>query len=199
MKNIITISRQYGSGGRDIAKQLAERMNFKCYDWEIIEKTAEQTGLSEQYISDACENAHSSNPFAYALERAGFSRYGVNISIKDELFKAMRTIIEDFAKEGNCVFVGRCADYILKDKADAFHVFIYANEEYRAQRIRSRYGKDLKDPHKELVRIDERRKIFYSNYTEREWGERSNYSMCLDSSAIGETRCVDIIENVIQG
>ncbi len=199
MRNVITISRQSGSGGRTIARKLAERLGYKCYDGELIEQIAQETGLAKEYISKTCENASSANPFIFSMERTKFSRFGANLSIRDEVFKAMREIIERLSSEGNCIFVGRCADYILKDNKNALHLFIYADNKYRIERITTKYGEELKHPDKELEERDKKRKIFYSNYTFREWGETSNYSLCLNSGVIGEDKIVDIIEKIAKG
>ncbi len=196
MINIITVSRQYGSGGRDIAKRVAEELGFHCYDWEIFEEIAARTGLSQQYISTAVESADTTSPFFFNLERMGDSRFGVNLSIKDELFKTMREIVLELAQKGNCVFVGRCADFILKDFKNALHVFVYANMDFRAERVKNVYKHELSSSFKELHDMDQKRKVFYSNYTDREWGEASNYDLSLNSASLGLQRCVDIILSI---
>ena len=194
MKSIITISRQSGSGGRTIAKQLAEELGYKCYDWEIIERVAAETGFDTQYVAKCCENTQTTSNFWYAVEQGNFPYYGGNFSPNDEIMKTMRELIEKLANEGNCVFVGRAADYILRDRKDALHVFIYADAEYRADRIINRYKEEVKDIFKEIKDRDKKRKMFYSNYTGREWGAMSNYSLSLNGSDLDVNTCVGIIK-----
>lgn len=198
MKNIITISRQSGSGGRTIAKKLAEKLGFKCYDGEIIDQIAQETGLAKEYISESCENANTTNPFFFAMERVSYSRFGVNFSLRDEIFKTMIEIVEKLADEGDCILVGRCADYILRNRPNTLHIFVYADNKYRAERITNKYGEDLLNPDKELKGRDAKRQLFYSNYTGRDWGVISNYSLSLNSGVIGEDKCVEIIETIIK-
>ena len=170
MKNrIITVSRQFGSGGRTIGKEVAERLGLKCYDAEIIEKVAEQSGMSKEYIAECGE---------YTSYRT---------------WVAQNKIILDIAREGPCVIVGRCADYILRDEADLLKVFIHADMAKRAERIVKLYGENSETPEKRLRDKDKRRAAYYKFYTELEWGDAIHYDVALDSGKLGISKCVDVI------
>lgn len=190
MSRIITISRQFGSGGRTIGKKTAERLDIPCYDEEIINKIAVQSGLSEGYISENGEYAPSANWIGNAFASRDFNGH----SLRDELFGIQRSVILELAEKEPCVIVGRCADYILKDVADCFTVFVHASIEKRAKRIVEVYGekKEL-SPEKRLLEKDKRRRAYYQFYTDMKWGEATNYNIALDSGKIGIETCVDLI------
>lgn len=186
---IITISREFGSGGRSIGKLLAEKLSINCYDSEFIEKIAEESGFSKEYISKESETApHGSilaNPFFYSYN------YTTN---QDYMWNIQRNIILELAKKESCVIVGRCADYILKDIADCLTVFIHADIEKRAERIVKLYGETTTSPIKRLKDKDKCRSAYYKFYTDIEWGNIKNYHIALDSGALGINKCVDIIK-----
>lgn len=189
MKNVITISRQFGSAGRSIGKAVAERLGYAYYDKEIIEKLAEETGLSAKYIEDAGEYASSANIFSYAF----VGRTIAGESVEDFLWKKQCELILEIAKKGECVIVGRGADYILEDWEDAFHVFIHADKEKRAKRIVELYGETDVKLEKRLLDKDKKRAANYKYYTDTIWGMAENYTLSLDSGVIGIDGCVDII------
>ena len=191
MKNkIITISRQFGSGGRTIGKEVAEKLGIPCYDQELIEKIAEDTGLTADFVSDHTENTLFSNILASA-----FNTYSATAT-QDYLWDIQVKVITQLAEQGPCVIVGRCADYILRDKADCLKVFIHADDESRAHRIVNLYGVKEDSPQKRLAKKDKRRAAYYRFYTDIEWGDVKNYHLCLDSGALGIEKCVDIIANL---
>jgi len=188
MKNrIITISRQFGSGGRTIGKEVAEKLGIPCYDQELIEKIAEDTGLTAEFVSN-----HTENTLYSTLIASAFNTYSATAT-QDYLWDIQVKIITRLAEEGPCVIVGRCADYILKDKADCLKVFIHADDESRAHRIVNLYGVKEDSPEKRLAKKDKRRAAYYRFYTDIEWGDVKNYHVCLDSGALGIEKCVDII------
>lgn len=191
MKNnrIVTISREFGSGGRTIGKQLAQRLNLPCYDQQIIEKIALESGLSEAYIRDRSEYSPHTSWIANAFSERSFS--GVNN--QDSIWILQRKIILDLAAQGPCVIVGRCADYILRDVADCLRVFIHADFETRAARIVQVYGETDIPTQRRLQDKDKRRAAYYQFYTDTAWGLAQNYHICLDSGAIGLDRCVEIL------
>ena len=159
-KNIITISREFGSGGRTVGRKLAERLNIPFYDGEIIEKVHEETGFSQDFIKEKGEHSPTKSIFSYA-----FVGRDVNgISINDYVWNAQRKIILDLAEKGPCVIVGRCADFILRDRDDCFNVFIHADEKFKAERIVKEYGETDKSPEKRLREKDKKRKINYKYY-----------------------------------
>src|SRR5574344_2026488 len=192
MKNIITISREFGSGGRTIARQVAEKLGYAFYDKEIIERLAEETGLSKKFIEQNSEYASGHNVFSYAF----IGRDPNGRSIEDALQKAQRELILNLANEGKCVIVGRCADFILKDRTDCLNVFIHAIEEIKAKRIVELYGETSDDPIKRLKEKDKRRAVNYKYYTDRQWGAAKNYHLCLDSGEFGIDGCADVIVDI---
>ncbi len=190
MKKIITISRQFGSGGRSIGKEVAEKLGYDYYDSELVTQVAEKTGLHPSYIEDAGEYAPGKSILSYAFS-SGASPGSMNAS--DYLWSAQCSVILELAEKGNCVIVGRCADYILRDRDDCLNVFIHANKEYRAKHIVERYGVREKSPEKRLEEKDSKRKVNYKYFTGRVWGNIENYHISLDSSALTPEKCVDII------
>ena len=193
-KNIITISREFGSGGRTVGRKLAERLNIPFYDGEIIEKVHEETGFSQDFIKEQCEHSPTKSIFSYA-----FVGRDVNgISINDYVWNAQRKIILDLAEKGPCVIVGRCADFILRDRDDCFNVFIHADEKFKAERIVKEYGETDKSPEKRLREKDKKRKINYKYYTDQDWGVCDNYDISLNTGTLGIDKCVDIIEELVK-
>lgn len=189
MKKVITISREFGSGGRTIGKLVAEKLGYAFYDGELIEKVASQTGLSPDYIKARGEYAPSGSSLSYSM----MGRPDNGMATDDKMFAAQRKIILELAEEGNCVIVGRCADYILKDRADALHVFIHADKAFRADRIVRVYGSTSKKPEKRVEEKDKRRRVNYKYSTDRNWGDAHNYHISLDSGLLGIDNCVDLI------
>ena len=188
-KRIITISREFGSGGRTIGKELAERLAVPCYDKELIEQLADETGLAKKYIEEQGEYAPSKNPFTYAFVGRNIN----GMSIADYLWNEQRKKILEIADRESCVIVGRCADYILRERDDVLNVFVHAPIADRAKRIVELYGETNTAPEKRLREKDKKRALNYHYYTEQEWGRSQNYKMTLDSSAFGIEGCVDMI------
>lgn len=193
MKNrIITISRQFGSGGRTIGKEVAAKLGIPCYDHELIEKVSAESGLAEEYIAEQGEYTPHGNWFANMFNARSLD----GKSTQDYLWLVQRKVILDLAQKEPCVIVGRCADYILKDKADCLKVFIHADIKKRAERIVKLYGEREDSPEKRLMDKDKKRKIYYQFYTELEWGLAQNYHISLDSGAFGIEKCVDMIKEL---
>lgn len=191
---IITISREFGSGGRTIGKMVAEKLSFAYYDKDLIEKVAKQTGLSEDYISERGEYASTKNAFVYSFVGRGIN----GMSADDYLWAEQRKTILELAKKDPCVIIGRCSDYILKDRPDCIHIFIHADIKSRAERIVKLYGETDKIPEKRLIDKDKKRRINYKYYTDREWGLSQNYTISLDSGVIGIEKCVDILVGLVR-
>lgn len=194
MKRIITISREFGSGGRTVGRMVAERLGIGFYDKEIIEKAAAETGFTESYISEHGEHSPYKNLFAYSFIGRTFD----GMSADDYIWSIQRKIIMELAEKEPCVIVGRCADYILKDREDALHVFIHADKESRSRRIVEKYGETSDEPEKRLNDKDKKRRNNYKYYTDREWGMSQNYDISLDSGAIGIERCAEIIAELAE-
>jgi len=189
MNRIITISREFGSAGRTIGRGVAERLGIPCYDQELIEDICRKSGLAEEYVKERGEYMVSGGFLGNLFGGRDYSGH----SVQDELWSAQAQVIEDIASKESCVIVGRCADYILKDKADLLKVFIHADIEKRAERIVNVYGESDESPEKRLMDKDKRRKAFYQFYTDLEWGNVNNYHLTLDSGVIGIEKCIDII------
>lgn len=189
---IVTISREFGSGGRTIGKRVAEELHIPCYDQELIEKIAAQSGFTQEYVQEKGEYAAYSSWFANALS----DRSPRGISAQDYLWSVQRRVILDLAEQGPCVIVGRCADYILKDTADCLKVFIHADPDNRAERIVRLYGQRQDAPLKRLRDKDKRRAAYYKFYTEYEWGDVHNYHLALDSGILGIDTCAKLIVSV---
>ncbi len=183
---IITISREFGSGGRTIGKKVAEKLGIPCYDGELLQKIAEESGFAEEYVKDAGEYVLS------GFLSTVFSNRTLGPTNGDRLWQ-LQDLITDLAKKGPCVIVGRCADYILRDKADCLRVFIHASMEYRAERIVKVYGERAESPEQRLRDKDKRRAAYHRFYTNMKWGHAQNYHICLDSGELGIEKCVKII------
>lgn len=194
MKNrIITISRQFGSGGRTVGKEVAQKLGIPCYDNELIEKVAEESGLAKEYVEEHGEyTAHGS----WLANVLASGRTYNGISNQDYLWITQRKIILELAQQGPCVIVGRCADYILRDVADCIKVYVHADMEKRAERIVNLYGEREDSPMKRLKDKDKRRAAYYQFYTEMEWGNANHYDISLDSGTLGIEKCVDIIADI---
>lgn len=190
MKNrVITISREFGSGGRTIGRRAGEQLGIPCYDLELIEKISEESGLLQEFIAEKSEDAPKSGLLANMFSDRSF--YGM--SSQGYLWTVQKKIILDLARKGPCVIVGRCADAILKEEADCLTVFVHASLERRAERIVRLYGENENAPEKRLREKDKRRSAYYHYYTDMEWGAVSNYHIALDSGVIGIEKCVELI------
>jgi cytidylate kinase len=185
---VIAISREFGSGGRTIGKQLADKLGVPCYDAQLIEKIAHESGFSHDFVEESCEQASGNSWMSMALSSRDF--YGH--SFQDELWIIQSKIILDLAKEP-CVIVGRCADYILNDNPNCLRVFIHADKEIRAKRIVEQYGESSASPQRRLRDKDKRRATYYQFYTDMKWGDVHNYDISLDSGRLGIDKCVDIL------
>ena len=188
MKNrIITISREFGSGGRTIGKKVAEKLEIPCYDSELIQKMVEETGFSPDYVKEAGE--YTTGSF---LSTAFFNRkFGP--TNEDILWEHQYKVITELAEKDPCVIIGRCANYILQDKADCLKVFIHADMQFRAERIVKVYGEQEISPEERLRDKDKRRAAYHRFYTNMKWGHAQNYHLTLDSGALGLDKCIDII------
>ena len=185
---VITISREFGSGGRTVGKQTAKLLGIPCYDQEVIEKVAQESGFAKEYIKERGEYTPYGGWFAQAL--TGRSARGT--SPQDDLWVIQRKVILELA-QNPCVIVGRCADYILRDEADLLKAFIYADMEKRADRIVRLYGETQEAPIKRLKDKDKRRAAYYNFYTDTQWGSVHSYHISLDSGALGIDKCAEIL------
>lgn len=190
---VITISREFGSGGRTIAKAVADRLGFDFYDKSLVELIAKESGYSKDFVELRGEDATSTSSFLFNLSRSSSGGYEGISGVSDKLYVIQHNIIKRLPDQGPCVIVGRCSDYILKDCPDALHVFIYADTPFKAERIVNLYGERDDVPEKRLEEKDKKRKVYYRNYTGRIWGMSTNYDLCLNSGKLGIDNCIDII------
>ena len=197
-KRIITVSREFGSGGRTIGKMLAERLNLKYYDKELVKRISLETGFDPKYIEEHGEYAQSRSIFSYVFGAQSHPEVMKGMTPADFLWCMQRDIILDIAEKEDCVIVGRCADYILRDRDDCLNVFIHAPKDKRAERIVKLYGESDVAPEKRLDDKDARRKVNYRHFTGREWGVAQNYHLALDSGMLGIEGCVDLIAAAFQ-
>ena len=209
MKKIITISREYGSGGRLIGKLVAESLGYDFYDKEIIDMAAQESGLSPDFIKKTEQNLSSG--FLYNLllgsSYSGTANGASSINgtqmlpLADQVFNAERKVILDLAKKGNCVIVGRCADYILNtsdeiDSKSLLNVFIYGNLEEKLKRIEDLYKEPEQAAKKTIQQIDKRRANHYNTFTEATWGDRKNYHIMINSSTAGIEETARLISEI---
>ena len=192
-KRIITISREFGSGGRFIGEEVAKKLGIAYYDKNIINEIAEKSGLSPEYIQENAELSPKKGLFAYAF--AGRDVTGK--SVEDLVYEAQRKVILELAEKESCVIIGRNADYILKDRDDVLNVFIHGDTQEKIQRITRLYKVEEQKAVKMMVDIDKRRMANYNFYTDQKWGKASNYTLCLNSSKLGYDRCEKIIMECI--
>ena len=192
-KKIITISRQFGSGGRTIGREVAKRLNIPFYDKELVEQIALESGFAPNFVEEHGEHAPTMSRLAYAFSHQGIPGVMNGMSTADFLWTVQCSVILQLADQGPCVIVGRNADYILKDREDVLKVYTYADMEFRMERIVRLYGESEKSPQARLQEKDKRRRINYQHYTGRDWGDAANYDLCLKTSAIGIDNCVNLI------
>lgn len=184
---IITIGREFGSGGRELGRRLAEELGFDYYDKEIISEIAKKTSFSEKYVQQVVEN----NPHALYPITIGHSFSYVDsyaLRQKQEIFAEQENVIREMAEKSNCIIVGRCADYILRD-LNPYRIFVYSDMESKVRRCLERNDhEEGKNSQKKLVkkikRIDKDRKDYYRFFTGREWGNKLNYDICINTSSV---------------
>ena len=193
-KRIITISREFGSGGRFIGEEVAKKLGIVYYDKNIIGQIAEKSGLSPEYIQENAELSPKKGLFAYAFS----GRDITGKSVEDMVYEAQRNIILELAEKEPCVIIGRNADYILKDRDDVLNVFIHGDMPEKIQRLTSLYNVEEKEAVKMMADTDKRRRTNYNFYTDQNWGKASNYTLCLNSSQFGYDRCEMIIMECVK-
>lgn len=190
MNRIITISREFGSGGRTIGKKVAEKLGIPCYDADLIQKLSEESGYAADYIKEEGEYATGGWLAPFLSDRS------MGLTNQDKLWHIQQRVILELAEKSPCVIVGRCADFILKDKADCLNVFIHASIEHRAERIVKEYGEREETPEQRLKDKDKRRAAYHRFYTDMKWGHAQNYHLCLDSGELGIDKCVKILSDL---
>ena len=193
-RRIITISREFGSGGRFIGEEVAKKLGIAYYDKNIIGQIAEQSGFAPEYIQENAELSPKRGLFSYAFS----GRDLTGKSVEDMVYEAQRKVILKIAEKEDCVIIGRNADFILKDRDDVLNVFIHGNMPEKVQRICRLYQVTEADAEKMMADIDKRRRTNYNFYTEQEWGMACNYTLALNSSQLGYERCQQVITDCVK-
>ena len=193
MKKIITIGRQFGSGGAEIGKGLGEKLGIKCYDKEILYEAAKKSGMCEEIAQQYDEIGQQS--FLYSLATTGGFVNGGNYQpINAQLYTAQFQLIRELAKkEESCIFVGRCADYILEDEKELLKVYIIADMDYRIERIAKSYEISVKEAKKLILKRDKQRTSYYNFYTSKKWSDVTGYDLCINASKIGTDGVIQMI------
>ncbi len=191
---IITISREYGSGGRLIGKSLADKLNIPFYDKELLTIVAKKSGFNTEFL-EKMEN-NMTNSLLYTLS-TGFANGGFlgknGLSLNDQAFLEQFDVIRQVAKEGPCVIVGRCADYVLANNNNCINIFIHADLNSRIKRIVNEYGVPADEAKNKITKIDKGRANYYNHYTSLKWGDARNYHLSINSAAIGIDGTVELI------
>lgn len=189
---IITIGREYASGGRVVGKLISEKLGIPFYNKEILHMAAENLNMSAEDVKYADETA--ANSLLYSMSLMSNLSMGTTLPINDRIYIEEREVIKKLAQQGPCVIVGRCADSILRDiRDDVLNVFIYADSESRAKRAVEEYGESPESVYQSLRKHDKKRSTYYNLNTGQKWGAKDNYDLCLNSAKIGIEMCADSI------
>ena len=198
MSLVITIGRQFGSGGRNVGEKVAEYFNIPFYDKELVEMAAQKSNLSQEALKEVDE--HATNSFLYSLASGNYSLRGINaliyyeMPINDKLFIAQAEVIKEIAKKGSCVIVGRCADYVLENEnVDLLNVFIHGSVDYRAGRVMDALGLKQNKARDKVIKTDKQRRTYYDYYTSKDWGVMSNYDLCINAETFGIEGAANLI------
>lgn len=201
MKTIITIGRQAGSGGKEIGEKLAAALGVKCYDRELLERAAKESGLCEEIFENHDEKPTRS--FLYSLVMDTYS-YGYSsaayhdMPINHKVFLAQFDAIKKIAEEGPCIMVGRCADYALEDCDHVLRLFLYAPQDIRAERVGKLHNLSPAKAKEQIIKSDKQRASYYNYYTNKKWGEAISYDLCINTSILGIDGTVELIKNIIE-
>lgn len=198
MKTIITIGRQFGSGGREIGKKIAEELKIAYYDKELLAVASEKSGLAVQYLESRDEKNTSRLLHSLSIGYTYPFWGGNEVPVEQLAIKAQREAVLSVADQESCVIVGRCADYILRDHEGVFKIFISADPECRIQRVVKRDGVSPEEAREKIRRMDKARTSYYNFHTDQRWGQASNYDLCVNASRYGIDGTVRLILNCIR-
>ena len=201
MKTVITIGRQFGSGGREIGEKLAQAYDIKYYDKELIARAAKESGFCEEILMNHDERPTNSFLYNLVIDTYSFgynSSSFVDMPMSQKVFLAQFDTIKKIADEGPCVIVGRCADYALEGRDNVINLFIYADEDFRVRKIMEQYGMDENKARDNLVKKDKQRASYYNYYTNRKWGRAESYDLCINSSVLGIDGSVKLIKQFVE-
>ena len=190
---IISIGRQHGSGGRENARLLARELGIKCYDKEIVDEAAKHSDFSRDLI-----NAYDEKRMSAFMLHAGGYGLNENFRLNMQVVSAQFDAIREIASKGDCIFVGRCADYILRDRSDLVSVFILGDMDERLKCLERRQGLDVATARKKIKEVDKDRSSFYKYYSDQVWGDAQNYDLCINSSRLGVEGTVKVIMDYIK-
>lgn len=195
MSNIvITIGRQYGSGGREIGRRLAESLGIAFYDKELLSIAAKESGMCQELFENNDEKPTSS--FLYSLVMGNYG--STDLPLNHKIFLAQFDAIKKVAKENSCIIVGRCADYALENYTNCTNVFIHADMDTRVKRVTTLYGIEPSKAEDTIIKTDKKRAKYYNFYSSKNWGTASNYHLTFDSGLIGIDNCVKLIEQFVK-
>ena len=202
-KNIIvTIARQVGSGGREVGELLAMELGYEYHDKSLISLAAEKSGISHEVLKNTDEKATPSFLYSIAMGGMGMVPFShgmpYDTPVNDRLFVLQSGIIEELAKANSCVFIGRCADFVLRDFPNVIKVFIYADPDKRAEVISKRNNISLNEAKNLAVKLDKKRANYYGYYTSKKWGRSENYDLMIDTTKIGITGAVRLIKKYVE-
>jgi cytidylate kinase len=195
MKRVITISREYGSGGRAIGKLAAEKLGFAFYDKDIIRMAAQESGLAADYLTRADENISGGSSLLFTIgDMFSYGAYSPDtMPMPDQIHVLLSRVISDIANKEPCVIVGRSSNYILRNRDDCLHVFIHASKEAKLARIINDFGVPAGSAEKELEKTEKARASYYRHYSGLNWGLAKNFHISLDSGLFGLEDCAEII------
>lgn len=198
-KLVITIGRQFGSGGKEIGEALAKALQIPFYDKDLLTIAAKDSGINENLFISADETYTSK-----LLHSMSIGTYSPAIAYNydamfnnDQLFAIQSNTIKKLAQLSSCVIVGRCSDYVLKDEADCLNLFIHANKEYRVKRIAQTNQINEKEALDVIIKTDKKRANYYNFYTDQKWGKIENYHLCIDSSKFTLEQIIQMISIII--
>ena len=196
-KTIITIGRQKGSGGHYIGELLAKRLGIKCYDDKLLLKTAEKNGFSPDFIKQTEETKPSSLLYTIVSSIPGVSGSYIQ-PLQDQVFFAQSSVIREIADAESCIFIGRCADYVLRERTDVINCFLHAPLHDRIERTSNRYPIENCDAQTLVCKTDKERAEYYRHFTDHPWGLASNYHLCLDTHSLTLSGTADVIETYLK-
>lgn len=201
-KIVITIARQYGSGGREIGEKVAEILGIPLFDKQLITDAASKGNLNEDVLKRTDESAANSLLYTLAMGSnvvGTTMHFGYKMPINDKLFILQSEVIKEYAKEGSCVIIGRCSDYVLREEKDVFRLFIYGDLEHRKERVRARHPEIKTSQIVDIInKTDRRRASYYNFYTGNKWGKYDNYDMAINSSTLGIDGTADMIVSCVK-
>ncbi|MDD4111639.1 MAG: cytidylate kinase-like family protein [Herbinix sp.] len=201
MKKIITISRQYGSGGREIGEKLAKKLGIPFYDKELITRAAKESGFSEAVFENVEKKASNSLLYSIAMGMNAYGNHDIgftNLSLDDQVYLAQSNVIRKLAMEGPSVIVGRCADYILRDQTDVIHVFVWADLSFRKERAVNLYNMQGEKAEENIIKFDKRRANYYNYHASEKWGRAENYHLSIRSDYVGIDNSVELLADYIE-